>query len=325
MKPLIRIVAGLVVAAVSPAQTFVHPGLLQTRQDLEFMKAKVAAGEQPWKQAWENLLGQSYSSLDFQAKPVVHIERGSFGRVSNGDRDLSESALAAYSHALQWYITGDKKHAGKAIEILDAWSATLWDFEGNDAKLLAGWTGGTFCNAAEILRYTDAGWPADRMAQFNRMLLTVYYPLLKNFFPEANGNWDAAIIYTMMSIGIYAGDRAIFDRAVDHFLRGTGNGGITKYVYPSGQCDENTRDMGHTQLGLGYFAKAAQVAWNQGADLWGAADNRLALGFEYTAKYMLGEDVPAFGAISKSGRGRFSDIYEPVYQHYHFVKGLEMA
>ena len=57
------------------------------------------------------------------------------------------------------------------------------------------------------------------------------------------------------------------------------NGGITKYVYPSGQCDENARDQGHTQLGLGYFARAARVAWNQGVDLWGAADNRLALGF----------------------------------------------
>jgi parallel beta-helix repeat protein len=39
---------------------------------------------------------------------------------------------------------------------------------------------------------------------------------------------------------------------------------------------------------------------------------------------MLGEDVPAYGIISAQGRGRFSEIYEGVYQHYHFVKGLEM-
>jgi parallel beta-helix repeat protein len=95
-------------------------------------------------------------------------------------------------------------------------------------------------------------------------------------------------------------------------------------VYPSGQCEENARDQGHTQLGLGYFAKAARVAWSQGVDLWGAADNRLALGFEYTAKYMLGADPPAYGVISPQGRGRFSDIYELVYQHYHFIRGLEL-
>lgn len=326
---MISKLAALILAlAAAPAtaqqKPFVHPGMLQSRQDLEFMKAKVAAGEEPWKKAWDNLLAQPYSSLSFQAKPVAHIARGSFGRASSGDRELSASANAAYSHALQWYVTGDKAHARKAIEVIQAWSGVLWDFEGNDAKLLAGWTGGVFSNAAEILRSTGSGWADADIKQFKRMLLTVYYPLLMNFFPEANGNWDAAIIDTLLSIGIFCDDRAIFDRAVGHFRRGPGNGGITKYVYPSGQCDENARDQGHAQLGLGYFARAARVAWNQGVDLWGAADNRLALGFEYTAKYMLGEDPPAYGVISSAGRGRFSDIYESVYQHYHFIRGLEM-
>ena len=311
--------------AQKPAdRPFVHPGILQTRPDLEFMKAKVAAGEQPWKQAWQNLRDQPYSSLDFQPKAVTHIMRGAFGRVASGDRDLSASALGAYSHALQWYITGDKAHARKAIEILNAWSGVLWDFDGNDAKLLAGWTGGNLCNAAEILRATPSGWDPREVEQFKRLMLTVYYPLFRNFYPDANGNWDAAMIDSILSIAIFCDDRTMFDRAVDHFLRGGGNGGITKYVYPSGQCEENARDQGHTQLGLGYFARASQVAWNQGVDLYTAADNRLALGYEFTAKYMLGEDVPVYGVISPQSRGRFSDIYEAVYQHYHLVKGMAM-
>ncbi len=314
----------LLLPAAAQQKPFVHPGILQTRQDLEFMKSKVAAGEQPWKQAWENLLAQPDSSLDFQPKPAAHILRGAFGRVASGDRDLSASANAAYSHALQWVVTGDKAHATKAIEILNAWSAVLWDFDGNDAKLLAGWTGGSLCNAAEILRATNSGWDAKDVEQFKRLMLTVYYPLIRNFFPEANGNWDAAIIDTMLSIGIFCDDRTVFDRAINHYLRGEGNGGITKYVYPSGQCEENARDQGHTQLGLGYFARASQVAWNQGVDLYKSADNRLALGFEFTAKYMLGEDVPVYGVISPQSRGRFSDIYEGVYQHYRYGKQLDM-
>jgi hypothetical protein len=40
----------------------------------------------------------------------------------------------------------------------------------------------------------------------------------------------------------YLDDRAMFQRAVDHFLRGQGKGGIGKYVYPSGQCEESSRD-----------------------------------------------------------------------------------
>jgi parallel beta-helix repeat protein len=305
-------------------QAFVHPGMLQTRTDLEFMKKKVAAGEEPWRTAWENLRREPYSSLEFQPKPVAHVVRGPYGRPSIGDRELSSSANAGYSHALQWVITGNRVHAQKAIEILNAWSRTLWDFQDNDAKLLAAWTGHEFCNAAAILRCTDSGWKEEDVRQFKRMLLTVYYPLLKDFFPEANGNWDAAIMDTLLCIGIFCDDRAIFERAVDHFLRGPGNGGITKYIYPSGQCEESTRDQAHTQLGLGELAQACQVAWNQGVDLYGTADNRLALGIEYTAKYMMGEDVPAIGDISTQGRDKLSDIYEGVYQHYHFVRGLEM-
>src|SRR5258708_7545156 len=140
------------------APRFVHPGMLQTRTDLEFMKRKVALGDEPWKAAWENLRRQSYSSLDFAHQLMSYVVCCLSGRPNIGDRENSTSAKAAYSHALQWVITGDNAHAQKAIEILNAWSRTLWDFQDNDAKLLAGWTGHEFCNAAEILHHTDSGW-----------------------------------------------------------------------------------------------------------------------------------------------------------------------
>jgi len=50
--------------------------------------------------------------------------------------------------------------------------------------------------------------------------------------------------------------------------------------------------MGHTQLGLAHRGDACEIAWNQGLDLYRYADNRLRRGFEYTARYNLGEDVP---------------------------------
>lgn len=310
------------VRAQKKSTQFVHPGMLQTRADLELMKQKVNNGEEPWKSTFEWLSGTS--NLDFSPKAFTHVVRGSYGGSAVGGSELSSSAGQAYNHALMWYLTGNKAHAQKAIEIINAWSGTVWDFEGNDAKLLAGWTGHNFCNAAEILKNTDSGWEKDDIEQFKSMLLSVYYPLIRDLFPEANGNWDAAMINTMLCIGIFCDDRAIFDRAVNSFRRGVGNGGITKYIYPSGQCQESTRDMSHTQLGIGEFAQAAQVAWNQGVDLFSTAGNRLALGFEYTSKFMLGEDVPVYGIISQQGRGRFSNIYEVVYQHYHYVKGFEM-
>src|SRR5580700_4759949 len=57
----------------------VHPGILQTRADLEFMKAKINAGEEPWKSAWDRLQAEPNSSLDFKPKPFAHIIRGAYG------------------------------------------------------------------------------------------------------------------------------------------------------------------------------------------------------------------------------------------------------
>lgn len=302
----------------------VHPGILQTRYDLEFMKARVKAAEEPWKSAWNLWLSQPGSSLDFEPRPCAHVVRGAYDAGDRGGHEIQESAAAAENHVIQWYITEDEAHARKAIEIFDAWSGTLADFSENDAMLLAGWTGGQFCNAAEILRASYPGWSVDSQNQLKRMLLTVYVPLLRMFYPEANGNWDAAIMYTLLAIGIFCEHRELMDAVYRHFRFGPVNSGITRYVYPSGQCEESCRDQGHTQLGLSYMTYTCLIAWNQGVDLFGEADNRLALGVEYTARYLLGEDVPAYGRISEQSRGKFSDFYNAILQHYRYEKQIEM-
>ena len=311
-------------AAAGDEPSIVHPGILQTRADLEFMKAKISAGAEPWKSAWEFWLASPVASLDFEPKPCAHVIRGAYDAGDKGGQEIQQSADAANNHVMQWYVTGNEAHARKAIEIFDAWSGTLADFAENDAMLLAGWTGGQFCNAAEILRSTYPHWSAQSQQQFKRMLLTVYVPLLRMFYPEANGNWDAAIMFTLLAIGVFCEDHQLMESVYRHFRLGPVNSGITHYIYPSGQCEESCRDQGHTQLGLGLLANTCVIAWNQGVDLFAEAENRLALGFEYTARYMLGENVPVYGTISEQTRGRFSDIYHTVLQHYRYEKHVAM-
>jgi hypothetical protein len=143
------------------------------------------------------------------------------------------------------------------------------------------------------------------------------------------------MIQTTLAMGVFLDDRAMFQRAVDYTLSDKGNGAIRKYFNEFGECQESGRDQAHTQMGLGYLGCAAEIAWKQGVDLYGAFDNRLALGFEYTAKYNLGHEVPYepyrshegryhYREISDKARGRFSCIYERVYHHYHDRMGLEM-
>ncbi len=301
---------------------FCHPGMAQTQEDLDYMKQQVLAGKQPWKTAFENL--KKATNLDFKPEAFTHISVGPYGANSIGGKEYGESAEAAYNHAIMWYITGNKAYANKSIEILNAWSYRLWDFDANNAKLNVGLSGPQFLNAAEILRYTDSGWSKKDIDQFEQLVMSVFYPTIKDFFTEANGNWDASIIHTIFCIGVFMDDHEIFNRGVDRFYHGVGNSSITKYIYPTGQCQETTRDWDHVQLGIGEFAKAAQVAWTQGLDLYSAADDRLALGFEYTSKFMLGGDIPVFGVLSQRRKDKFKDVYESIYNHYQTVKGIKM-
>jgi hypothetical protein len=128
----------------------------------------------------------------------------------------------------------------------------------------------------------------------------------------------------------------MFDPAKNYYLSGKGNGAIGNYFKESGQCQETGRDQGHTQMGLEYLANTCETAWIQGVDLYGALDNRLFKGFEYTAKYNLGFGVPYepytsfegryhYKRISSDSRGRLRSMYERVYNHYQNRKGLDAS
>lgn len=302
------------------AQQFVHPGINQTSKDLAFMKKMVLEGKQPYKDAFIKL--KAAVDTNFTFKPFTHVLRGPYGKPNIGGDDLSRSANMAYNYALVWYITDNKMYAQKAIDIINAWSPVVWDFDYNDAKLLAAWTGHLFCNAAEILRYTPSGWQQKDIDSFSNMLMTVYYPLMRFYFPQANGNWNGAIIHSIMAIAIFTENRTMFNNAVDNYVHAPVNGSVFKYIYPNGQCQESPRDQGHVQLGLGEFAGAAQIAYTQGVDLLSIADNRLALGYEYTAKFLLGQQPHCYCNISSVARN-LRDDYEYVYRHFA-AQGIDL-
>lgn len=315
------------------ANVFVHPGILHTTADLERLKKQVAAGTQPYLDGFKTLQSHSQSSSEY----VVQGGFEEVGRKPSVKSSEHESdANAAYQNSMMWAITGQQAHADKAIEILNAWSYKLKFISGRDKILSAGISGVKFTAAAEILRHTESGWAPHDIAQMESMLTNVYYPVLKDMAGFANGNWALAALQTIISISVFIDDRAMFDRAVEWFHNGKDNARLTHYVINSaGQCQESGRDQQHTMLGLGYLSIVAEIAWNQGVDLYSAENNRILAGFEYTASYNLGNEVPFqetidttgkyhHSSISSEGRGRFSSrpIFEMVYNHYKYRRGI---
>ena len=315
-------------------KSFVHPGILHTAADLERMRKQVAAGAQPYLDGFKVLQNHRQSSSNYKVKGGF-AETGRKPSVKKAEHE--SDANAAYQNAMMWAITGEQAHADKAIEIINAWSYKLKVISGRDAILAAGISGLKFAAAAEILRHTDAGWSEKDIAQAESMLTNVYYPVVKNMADFANGNWALGALQTVMAISVFTDDQAMFDRAVNWFKNGKDNARLTNYVInAAGQCQESGRDQQHTMLGLAYLSVVAEMAWNQGIDLYGAKDNRILAGFEYTASYNLGNNVPFeettdttgkyhHTKISSDGRGDFSNrpIFEMVYNHFKNRRGMD--
>jgi len=89
--------------------------------------------------------------------------------------------------------------------------------------------GHQFCNAAELLRQTWDGWPEANQERLREMARNVWYPIVKDFYPSANGNWDAAMLQKMIAMGVFLDDREMFDRAVNYYLHGEGNAALGNY------------------------------------------------------------------------------------------------
>eukprot|EP00937_MAST-01D_sp_MAST-1D-sp2_P007342 g7342.t1 len=138
--------------------------------------------------------------------------------LSPGTRWLSnkEDALAAWTHALLWAITEDRRHADKAVQIMDAWSAMLADraVSGADGLEVA-WSGTGWARAAEIIRHTTASgvWPPDRVRRFERMLSSAYLPWV-DAGASTNGNIAFVMSEAYLHIGVFTDNRTAVDAAV---------------------------------------------------------------------------------------------------------------
>ncbi|SHM49699.1 Alginate lyase [Chitinophaga jiangningensis] len=335
MKQLFLIVVctlGLGHCVMGQSPVFAHPGLLHSAADLQRMKAAVAARRSPIYEGYKVFENSPFSKWAYQPKgPLAMVGRNP----TVGQTDYDSDANAAYQNAVMWAMTGDQRYAQTAIRIVDAWSNTLQSITGKDAILMAGLGPFKMVNAAEILRYTNAGWSTAAVTRTEQHFLKVIYPVLAEFAPFANGNWDDAALKTVMAIGIFCNDREIFEKAVRYYVDGWGNGSLTHYIINDyGQVQETGRDQAHTQLGIGMLAECCEMAWHQGLDLYGYADNRLLKGFEYTAKYNLGDNDIAYTPMldrtgkyahskpSELARGNLRAVYEQVYNHYVHRRGL---
>ena len=75
---------------------FAHPGIAHSQASIDFVKAKIASGEEPWASAWKSVQASRYADLDWRPQPRAHVERGPYNRPDIGSSEFSADANASY-------------------------------------------------------------------------------------------------------------------------------------------------------------------------------------------------------------------------------------
>ncbi len=302
--------ASLPPGTIKSPEGFYHPGVLINRAQLDFIKAKVAGGAEPWKSAYEAAKASDLGSLNYIPHPWKTCECGPYSRPDLGCKDEQHDSAAAYTQALLWYISGDRTYAENAIRIMDSWANTLTGGHTfANGPVQAAWCGEQWPRAAEIIRYTYTNWPAADVLKFENMLKTQYVPSLTNGDCE-NGNKELSMCEALINIGVFNDDRNTFDLGLKMWRGRTpayiylttdgptplkapdcsdmpiwGNKGLTT-PYVDGLLQESVRDSGHANLALAAMVNAAETARQQGVDLYGEQAKRIMAALEFQAQYL---------------------------------------
>jgi hypothetical protein len=325
---------------------FHHPGVLGNKGQLDFVKAKINAGEQPWKAAYDKAMGK-YGVMTYQATPFSNVECGSYSNPNNGCTEERNDGVAAYTHALAWYVTGDEAHAKKAIEIMNAWSSTLKQHTNSNGPLQAGWGGAIWPLGGEIIHSLYGKWP--EFPAFATMMKDVYLAsTIKGSIN--NGNWELVMIEASIEIAVLLDDRATFDKALDmwrkrvpayFYLQSDGptpvpppagnrtGAALIDYwagqsVFMDGLSQETCRDFVHTQYGIASALAIAETAFQQGVDLYAEQSQRLRTTMEFHADYLTGKAAPANLCGGNLSRSDVLPTWEIGYNHFHDRLGMAL-
>lgn len=334
-------------------KTFIHPRALHTAEDLARISSCVAKGEEPYLSGWNALISSQYAQPNQASRATETIVRGGNGQ---NFAQLYQDCAKAYQNALRYHLEGNEECGKTACDILNSWSSTLKTITGNaDRYLAAGIYGYQMANAAELMR----GYPGFDVKAMQDLLINVFYePLCERFLISNKygkdhndayitnywSNWDLCSIAATVAIGIFCDRADIYQTGINYYINGAGNGSIFNaipHLYDGSlaQWQESGRDQGHSNLGIGLMASICEMAWNQGDDLYGYADNRFMYAAEYVAGYNNGIEMPfelyewgtggngqyaSQRVVSNAGRGEVRPIWAMIYNHYHSRMGYDM-
>ncbi|MFT7559006.1 MAG: hypothetical protein ACI93R_000909 [Flavobacteriales bacterium] len=319
-------------------RTFIHPGATNTLENLSFVKEKITSGEQPWTNEYHRIKHSKYTTRTAHALTTVNSK-------NNEAFQSRDDALAAYTQALLWHLSGEINYADSSISILNSWSGLRGFSSGTGQdKLQAAWLGAIFACAAELMR-DYPGWKKDDIEKLQAMFKHTFYPQL-NHMSHWNGNVDLTQIEAILAIAVFNDDEQElqlglkrFEQRIPAYFYLTSDGPLpiainndernikvfwsTPTQWIDGLSQESCRDNGHhSQFALGSAIHAAEIAWNQGIDIYTKHQTRLVMAMELLAQQLLNNNFSSCQNTTAT-KNRFN-TWEMGFNHFAHRKGLKL-
>jgi hypothetical protein len=261
------------------AHAYTHPGTTLNLADLQAVKAKIDANQEPWKTGYASFAAPQRADYGMRG-PTAIVRRNPDVNLHLWRADMN----AIWNLSLMWYFTGDNAYAQRARDVLLAWATTNTEFSGQESMLDLGDYAGRFVGAAEILRGTWPGWTeADTTtvkAWFANVLMPGANPWGESMYGAANKGALAMLAQGLM--GIFNDDTVTVDR-IAYQARTLAHVGL-RSSNDIGMLGDSLRDQGHAQVQLFSLTMLAEALWKQGIDIYSDHDNRLLAVGEYYAR-----------------------------------------
>ena len=244
-----------------------HPGGLYTQRQFDFVKGQIQARQQPWSDAFDQLMASANRLRNWQphtvavyVTPGFYKDRAAFFAATNA---ITHDADAAYVNAFAYRLSGDPSYADCTVRVLRAWAR---DNKGvattDDSQLSMAEVGTGFIESAELLSGYSGWSEADRSA-FRNWVRNVYLPQGANPIKDRTNNWGEWGSFGAVTADYYLDDATGLADETARLQRH-----IDQALAPNGTMpDETARGEAgawYTYFALAPMTAAARVIENSG-------------------------------------------------------------
>jgi hypothetical protein len=166
--------------------------VLYSAAQFDFVKEKIAQNQEPWKSAYDLLIGDANAWLNEEPSPMAHWNVPTYYSNEEAHKAATRAMLydlkSAYACALAYQFTENAAYADQAAEVLSAWANVTVTIGGSDSVLVAATVGGGFALTAEFLQDYPA-WRDGGKAVFDTWLNDVYLSFVNKDYYNNWGDW----------------------------------------------------------------------------------------------------------------------------------------